>query len=209
LAGDIEAMPGGHVELFDKRYDIDRARVGFGGGPKINPNLDVRISRQLSLAQVIIEVHGSASKPKVRLSSSPPIYDEAEVIAILISGDPGDKRVSERSMDAKVAGAISGLLVGAIKNQIAPRLPIDVIKVDVGETGYTGLASSRVEVGKYLTDNIYVSYNRLFGQRQIGTRRLNANEGELEYRFKGRFVLVIVGGDAPAGRADLFWTYRF
>ena len=91
-------------------------------------------------------------------------------------------------------------------------MPIDVIKIDVGDSsaaGYTGIAQTRLEIGKYLSSSIYVSYVHQFGALQIGTQVLSANLGTFEYRFKRHYALDLTIGDAPEGRADLFWSIRY
>jgi autotransporter translocation and assembly factor TamB len=208
LTGKIESS-GGWIELLGRRYDLERARLGFGGGNEIDPELDVRISRETTDAQIIMEVQGTARHPRVTFSSNPPIYEESQIIGIIVSGDPGSSRVSDRTLDQKVVGALSSVIVGKLKDQIAPGLPIDVLKIDTGDTGYTGLSSTRVEIGKYITENIYISYVHQFGELQIGTRRLNANEASVEWRFKRRFELNTRFGDAGVGALDFFWTFRY
>jgi translocation and assembly module TamB len=143
------------------------------------------------------------------LTCDPPIYDQSEVIAAILSGDPATQRVDDRSLDQKVTGAVSGLLVGKIKDQIAPNLPIDVIKVDTGTEGTTGLGDTRVEVGKYITDSVYVSYVHQFGSTFVGTQRFNSNEADLEWRFKKRYEVETAFGDAAVGRVNLYWTVRY
>ncbi|HXU71680.1 MAG TPA: translocation/assembly module TamB domain-containing protein [Polyangia bacterium] len=208
ISGQVHAS-GGWLELLGRRYNIEKARVGFGGEAEPNPELDVRITRELSQTRLIIEVHGTAKKPTLVLSSDPPIYDQSEVIAAILSGDPATQRVDDRSLDQKVTGAVSGLLVNKIKDQIAPNLPIDVIKVDTGTEGATGLGDTRLEVGKYITDTIYVSYVHQFGSTFVGTQRFNANEADLEWRFKKRYELETAFGDAAVGRVNLYWTIRY
>ena len=137
--GSIRAN-GGWIELLGRRYQLDRVRIGFTGKPEIDPDLDVRITRETTDAQIAVEVHGTARKPKVAFTSDPPIYSEAQIIGIVVSGDPQKSRVSDRSLDQKVVGALSGLIVGKLKDQLAPGLPIDVIRVETGDQGYTGLA---------------------------------------------------------------------
>ena len=200
---------GGWFELLGRRYNIDKARVGFNGGSELDPELDVRLTRELSETMLIIEVHGTAKKPTLVLTCDPPIYDQSEVIAAILSGDPATQRVDDRSLDQKVTGAISGLLVGKIKDQIAPNLPIDVIKVDTGTEGSTGLADTRVEIGKYITDTIYVSYVHQFGSTFVGTQQFNTNEADLEWRFKKHYELETAFGDAAVGRVNLYWTIRY
>jgi len=207
ISGHAEAV-GGWFELLGRRYSIERARVGFGGEAEPNPELDVRLTRELSETRLVIEVHGTAKKPELVLASEPPIYDQSQVIAAILSGDPASRRVDARSLESKVTGAISGILVGKIKDQIAPNLPIDVIRVGAAE-GATGMADSRIEVGKYITDNIYVSYVHQFGSTYLGTQRFNANEANLEWRFKKRYEVEAAFGDAAVGRLNFFWTIRY
>ncbi len=208
LRGSVEASPGGRLELFGKRYDINHIRVTFNGRKNINPTLNVKITRELTSARIGAEVTGTAKRPVLRLFSEPPIYADTQIITAMLGGDPGDP-ARDRSLDKQVTGAIAGLVIGVIKDQLAPQLPIDVIKVETGDGSYGGVTSTRVEIGKYITESIYVSYVHQFGQTQIGTRRISANQGDFEYRFLKRFSLDLSIGDAPAGRADLFWTLRF
>ena len=180
---------GGWFELLGRRYNIEKVRVGFGGESEPNPELDVRLTRELSQTRIIIEVHGTAKKPTagavVRSADLRPVGGHRGHLV----GRSGDAARGRSLARPKVTGAISGLVVGKIKDQIAPNLPIDVIKVDTGTEGATGLGDTRVEVGKYITDSIYVSYVHQFGSTFVGTQRFNANEADLEWRFKKRYEL--------------------
>ncbi len=197
----------GWVDLFGRRYEIERAAVIFSGNPS-NPHLDIRISRAVSDAVIGVGVSGTASKPKLDLTSNPPVYDESDILVLVLSGDPGNSRASEASLNSEVVGTISGLVVSQIKNVLAPKLPIDVIKINNDE--YSGIGDTRLEVGKYITQNIYVSYVHQFGTVQsIGSAATNANEAHLEYRFLHRYELDTSFGDNDVGGIDLYWTTRF
>ncbi len=207
ISGSVEAL-GGWLELIGRKYRIDHARIGFDGSPDLNPSLDIRISRDVTDTTVMVDVHGSARKPTVKFSSDPPIYDEAQVLGIIISGDPADQQTSDRSLASQAVGVISNVVIGKIKDQLAPSLPIDVLKIDVAGDSSNPAAQTRLEVGKYLTDNIYVSYIHTFGQ-QISLRPVNSNEAQVEYRFAKRFTLQTVFGDAEVGGVDLLWRLRY
>lgn len=199
---------GGWVEILGRRYNIDRARAGFSGEAAPDPTLDVRLTRQAPSALLVLEAHGTAKRPELRLTSEPPIYDQSQVIAMVLNGDPGQTQGPERGIDQRVVGALSGLILGQLKSQLAAQLPVDVLKVDVGSEGYTGLADTRLEVGKYLSDDLYISYMHQFGS-QTGTRRRNTNQASLEYRFLRSYNLVTMFGDAGVGSLDLYWRRQF
>ncbi len=76
ISGHVEEMSTGWIELLGNRYDIEKAAVGFGGEAELDPELDVKLTRQLTQAMIIIEVHGTANKPHVVFASDPPIYDQ-------------------------------------------------------------------------------------------------------------------------------------
>ncbi len=206
LNGSAEASTG-WIDLLGQRYLVDHARVAFGGDP-VNPDLDIRIIRRLREARIIVDVRGTGSRPRLDLHSDPPIYDRSQILGIILSGDPAGQRVSDRGLDQKVVGAVSGLVLGKLKDTIAPKLPIDLIHVQTGSTGYTGLAQTRIEVGKYLTENLYVSYVHQFGQPTPNTVS-NANEAHVEYRFKRDYEIDTSFGDAGAGGVDLYWIHRY
>lgn len=201
-------VTGGWIDLLGRRYEIDRAVVSFSGGPEIDPELDVRIFRRLQEARVVIEVRGTATRPKIALRSEPPIYSESQILGIILTGDPSDQRASEQTLDQRALGLLSSLLVGQLRDVVARHLPFDVFKVDVGGEGYNVFGQTRIEVGKYLMDNLYVSYSYQFGQRS-GTRRVNANQIRVDYRFLGSFVVQTIFGDAGVGAIDLYWSRRF
>jgi autotransporter translocation and assembly factor TamB len=207
VSGDVETT-WGWVSLLNRRWEIDHARASFDGNPDPNPALDVRVTRDVGQATILIDVHGTARKPELALSSEPPIYDQSQIVGIIVSGDPGAQRISARSSDAQIVGAISGLVVNKIKDQIAPGLPIDVLRVNTGGDDLGGLGQTRVEVGKFVTDKLYLSYVHQFGT-PTGTRRVNSNQAQMEYRFKRRFALDTMFGDAGQGAIDLFWSLRY
>jgi autotransporter translocation and assembly factor TamB len=202
VTGAVHAL-GGSVEVLGRRYQITRAAVSLGGETPPNPLLDVAISRQLDTATISILVTGTASRPRISFSSEPAIYDESQIIAIVLSGQ------ADSSIQAQALGALSSILVGSIKEQLGSLLPVDVIKFDVSGNDPMGLGSSSLEIGKYLRDNLYFSYMHRFGTATAGLRRLNIEEIRLEYRFLSRFQLTTRYGDAQVGTLDLYWTKRF
>lgn len=78
-------------------------------------------------------------------------------------------------------------IIGKLKSAMR-QFPVDVIKVD-NQSTTTG--QSRVEIGKYLTDRIYLGY---------------ANHAQLELRSRRSFSLDSMYGDAGVGSFDVSWT---
>lgn len=209
LTGALETSSG-WIDVFGNRFTIDHVRVGFGGGATIDPTLDIRVTRQRGDVSLAVNVSGTASKPRINLSSDPPIYNESEILALIISGDPAAQGGDRASLNDKIVGAISGLIVGQLKKYIAPQLPIDVLKVDVagGGGGPVGVGQTRIEVGKFITPKLYLSYVHQFGQPSVLQPR-NSNQATVEWRFAPRWQIEVTYGDANVGAADVFFRLRF
>ncbi|MCK5796881.1 MAG: translocation/assembly module TamB domain-containing protein, partial [Deltaproteobacteria bacterium] len=107
-----------------------------------------------------------------------------------------------------VTSAVSQALLGSMLSSIAPKIGIDVMRVDLGQsTNDQGETRFRAEaeVGKYLMERLYLGYRRVFG----ASNEENANEGLLEFRLSARWLLMAVFGDAGVGGIDALWTYRY
>jgi autotransporter translocation and assembly factor TamB len=202
VEGEAEVITG-RLHTLGKDFKIETAKITFPGGDPANPFLDVAATHQVKEYLVRVRIRGSAKKPELTLESEPDVGDQKAVLGLLLTGSPALDNAGDAAAKA-AASALSGYAANALKDAVAPGAPIDVLKVDVGSDGQ--LNSGRVEVGTYITDNIYVSYARRFNAKTENGE--NSNEATLEYRFKPRWTLETRYGDAGAGGVDLTWTYK-
>jgi translocation-and-assembly-module (TAM) inner membrane subunit TamB-like protein len=142
----------------------------------------------------------------VRLSSDPPIYDQAQLVSLILAGRPGEERVALRALDRQVAGLVSGLVVQKIEEQLAPSLPIDVVR-PLDQQSYAELSQSPLEVGRFVSDRIYVGYEHRSGPN-MGRSAANANEARAEYRLGHGWEVDTIFGDGGVGGIYLFWTKK-
>jgi translocation and assembly module TamB len=87
---------------------------------------------------------------------------------------------------------------------------VDVLRVEAAPPPPDGRPAAatpgtRLEVGKYLSERVFLSYAHVFG----ATTEQNANEARVEYRISRRWILESVFGDAGVGSVDALWTYRY
>ena len=66
-------------------------------------------------------------------------------------------------------------------------------------------AAERLIVGKWITDNLFLSYAHSFA----ADPNENSGEASLEYRFRKRWLIEGYYGDRGNGGLDLLWTKRF
>lgn len=205
ITGEIHTEPGGSIEVLNRRYHIERAQVSLTGEVPPNPILNVEISRKLEDTTIYLSVTGTPRRPVVGFRSDPPM-DQSQIIAMVLSGSNGG---SKSSVQSKAVGAISGLIVGQIKDQLGSALPIDVIRLDVGGNDSTGVNQTSMELGKYLRDDLYLAYTIRFGNPSTILRRFNNHQAAIEWSFLANYQLQIMGGDMGVGALNLYWSKHF
>jgi len=206
LDGSIEIRRG-WILIQSNRYEVEQATARWNGDPDDpEPNLDILLSHQFPEAAVTIRLHGTPQKPELSLTSDPAM-EQGEIVSLILTGQVSG---SPSSGKFDPTATISTMVLGKIADKLAPAIGVDVIRVEQKpQTDDSGNASgesdTRVEVGKYLSERIYLSYVHIFG----GSEHQNTNEADIEYRMTRHWLLQTAFGDAGVGGLDLFWTYRY
>ncbi|MEA2698315.1 MAG: translocation and assembly module TamB, partial [Myxococcales bacterium] len=198
----------GRINIQGQRFDFDRGDISFDGSPDVNPRLDILLEHQYPDARVLVQLTGTPKKPHLRLTSDPPIYDQAQIVSLVLTGQPGGQPSNGKSFDP--TAAVTTAVLSKLADKLAPEVGLDVLRVENVEQrneegAATGDANTRIEVGKYISDRIYLSYAHVFG----ATETANQNEAHVEYRLTRRWMLETIFGDAGVGGVDALWTLRY
>lgn len=193
----------GFVELFDRRYDVVRANASFNENDLPDPRLDIRLAHEFRTATLFIDVRGTARHPEVSLSAEPGAYDQAQLIGWVMGGDPDDETVAGQPLDAQAVGLASNLALSQVQGLVKQALPLDVLAVKVGEG--SNPQTTRFEVGKWLTQNLFLGYI----YRMNAPEEKNLNEAQAEYRLGRRWLLEAFFGDRGVAGADLMWSKKY
>ncbi|HET6612296.1 MAG TPA: translocation/assembly module TamB domain-containing protein [Kofleriaceae bacterium] len=202
VSGDIDVQTG-WVELFDRRYTINSGRITLAGQLPPDPQLNLLLAHKFDELTLFVRVTGTMSNPEVTLSADPDHHSAAELLGIVLGGEP--QRVGARSIEGEARVAASALLSGAIQSVIKSRLPIDAVRLGSDELG-GGI--DYVAVGEWLTDDVFIAYRRRFDANRAGTVE-NENEAALEYHFLDNWVLEASFGDQSVAAGDILWIKRF
>jgi translocation and assembly module TamB len=213
---DIKKEYGGHIKIFGtantvrgsykilgKLFTIRRGTVSFRGLDEINPLLDIQALYEVSSVDAFINIVGTAKKPKIEFSSDPPM-EESEILSYIVFGTSTNKIGSgqRNSLQGIAAGIAGGVAVNELKGVLGEDLSPDVLRIGSGEAG------TEIEVGKYLTDKLYVSYQRGSQNTTLGTSTLTTDWVFIEYEIFNFLTLdSTVGGENPG--ADLFYNFNF
>lgn len=199
----------GKFEVFGRRFDVPNdkpIKVTFEGGAPENANLDAQVlyNDRADGIVVTVKVDGPVKNPHPPQLSSDPPMDPSQLALLIATGHLQAKRGAGQVSATSQAGSVVGsFLAGQLQNTLAKTLPIDTISVETGNEGQI-----RAEVGKYITDKIYVGYTRNFAAQtnpgSLESQAQNVNEFTLQYQLSRRWQLEAVGGEAQSG-VDAIW----
>ena len=214
ITGNIDVLRGDY-QFMGRFFKIENGTVSFSGKKITDPFLDLRATYEVSSVEVYINITGTAEKPKIQLSSDPPL-DENEIVSYLVFGTSSDKLgTDERVEFQEKAGEVLGTMaVGELREALGEDFAIDVMTIKGGQTGFR---DTHLEIGKYLTDDLYVGYERLSYERYFYERyffspglpssTVTANRAVIEYRVFDFLTLESEIGD-EAG-ADVFFNFDY
>lgn len=200
IVGAIDASDRAELELFGRRYLVERAGVRFDGST--DPLLDIRISYDFPEVTTITEVRGRASDPELRMSSTPGTYSQGQLLGFLLGGEPnGDPQATSFRDAATSAGAsfVANKIGGYVKGALP--IDVDVLKYESA----TASSSAAIKVGTWLTRSLFVAYRRRLDARPDE----NTGEGQIEYWMTRRIMLEAVIGNRGVSGADILWRRRY
>ena len=200
LFGELRLLRG-RVSVLGRQFELQRgSNLRFAGSPR-QPHVDLMATHihEREGVTVRLALRGQG-KDAVLEATSTPSLPEAEVFTLLATG----RRVLPRGASAPLSGgaavSMAGtLLASQLKRSLAAYLPLDVLSIEAGERG---LAGTRIEAGRYLTDKLYLGYSARLGARR---GKDNTHSARLEYQLGRRWSLETEYGNGRAGGVDLFW----
>ncbi|MBA3454929.1 MAG: translocation/assembly module TamB domain-containing protein, partial [Deltaproteobacteria bacterium] len=190
----------GDLDLFGRRYQLDRAAIRFDG--TTDPLLDVRITHDFPDVTTVTQVRGRLSKPDLIMSSTPGIYSQGQLLGFLLGGEPSGDPQAGSGRDV-VTGAGASFIANKIGGYVRNALPvdIDVLKYEASTAG----TSAAVTVGTWLSRSLFVAYR----QHLEALPADNTGELEVEYYLTRQVMIEAVVGDRGYNGIDLLWRKRY
>jgi translocation and assembly module TamB len=198
MYGGIEADRG-DLDLFGRRYYIERAGVHFDG--PLDPLLDVRITHDFPDVTTVTEIRGRASNPELFMSSDPGNFSQGQLLGFLLGGDPSGDPQTGAAGD-RVADAGASFIANQLGGYVRDALPvdIDVLRYEVASAS----SSAAVLVGSWITHSLFLAYRQHLEARADE----NISEGQVEYWLSRRLVIEATAGNRVNG-VDLLWRKRY
>jgi translocation and assembly module TamB len=148
----------GQFSLMGKRFRLERGAIRFTGSDEVDPLLDLTAEHKATSLTAMVRVTGSASKPKISLTSRPPL-PESEIASQVLFGTDSSNLSAAQSLQLASAIATYSGTGGAVGVLDATRRALGVDTINFAESEQDA-DSTRVSVGKYVTDGVYIEVER-------------------------------------------------
>ncbi|MGE3541210.1 MAG: translocation/assembly module TamB domain-containing protein [Candidatus Tectimicrobiota bacterium] len=189
ISGTVNTVRG-FASFYGKKFELTQGQLTFTGSPEMNPLLDVTVTRKVSDYLVNIHAGGKALEPEIMLSSTPPL-EQADIISLLIIGKTTDKLTSSEqgSLGQQAQQIVGSALASQLEGAAGQALGLDTVE----------LSTEGAKVGRYITQDIFLSYERDLGGKDRG------NTVGAEYSISPRLKLKGSSSESGETALDLFW----
>ncbi|MBW2607588.1 MAG: translocation/assembly module TamB domain-containing protein [Deltaproteobacteria bacterium] len=157
VAGVLEPVRGQFI-LMGKTFELKNGSVRFAGTRDIDPILNLAAEYKATGLTAIVALTGSASQPKIELTSRPPMT-QSEIAARVLFGTDAEGLTPAQSIQlASSIATLSGMgAAGGIMDTTRSTLGVDVLKFGEAEHDPTEIT---VSVGKYVAEGVYIELER-------------------------------------------------
>ncbi|MDD2256705.1 MAG: translocation/assembly module TamB domain-containing protein, partial [Bacteroidales bacterium] len=172
LFGSVDVVRG-QYDLLGKVFVVQEGKIGFEGGDKINPSLQVVAvysfrDTEKNKRELSIDVSGYADAPVLSFQLDGTTVDEGNALSYMLFGKDLDalsssdrSNVDQGASTLQLAqSAALSLLSSQLTNVLGKAFQVDYVEYKSGST----LGEGSFVVGKYVTNNLFVSYERNFGE---------------------------------------------
>lgn len=204
LFGNINTVRG-ELEIYGKEFQVVEGKINFNGGKEFNPNLNLVLKYMFRAADrtkkyLELKITGTVHNPQLLFLLDGVQIDEGNALSYILFGKSLDQLTqSEKdnvsTSEADLAKTIAGnFLAAQLSSTVGDALGLDVIEI----SGNESWQQASLTAGKYLSEDIYASYERGFGSSE--TNEVNAKIVTLEYQItKFLYFQLVEGNDKTSG----------
>jgi len=197
LNGELEIKQG-YVNFLDKKFRVTDGKAIFSDSTGENMILDIKAKTEIDDIDVFVNIGGILAQPTVTLSSSP-ILSESEIISLLMF-NKNYAGLTEGEVEIILKDELVNLItkglsirfLSQIENEVANSLGLDEFKIETifkkeQDSDFAFIPGFALEtlafkLGKYFSENFYLSYSAPLLEMGIG-------DLELEYKLKNNLML--------------------
>lgn len=154
ISGGLDIVRGTY-SFAGKRFEVDRGRIRFVGGPLTDPEIDIRATTVNAGTTFVISITGTGQRPQISFTSTPSLPQDEVLSRLLFGTNPENLSATEAIQLAAALNSLRGSGGGLNPlGKLRSATGFDRLRI-LGADEATGRGSA-LAAGKYLTDNIYI-----------------------------------------------------
>ncbi len=195
----------GFYTFYGKKMVIEEGEFIFTGSEEFDPILNVKANYTFRTAErekrvLSLLVGGRLSDPDIRFELERLEIPEADAIAYILFGQPFDQLNhggQEGVSDAMSTRLLSNLVASQLSKTLGKTLNLDMIEIDATDNWQ----NTTFMVGKYITNDLFVTYQRSFGESD--EHEITPETITLEYEITKRLSIRLLQGKVKESGVDL------
>jgi translocation and assembly module TamB len=208
ILGSLEVVRG-TFDILGKTFKVTRGTISFDGAKTLDPTLDIvtEVVAGDIVAQVLVS--GSASAPKIRMSSTPAMPQEQILSYVLFGRASTQITAAEGIQVAQAAATLAGGGAGML-DKLRGGLGLDRLMLGSSQTGNassnlnpaaggSNTGGTSVSGGKYLAEGVYVG----------ASQGLTPQSSKVVVEIEVRPHVTVQGDFSQTGGSGLGLNYKY
>ncbi|NOR76609.1 MAG: hypothetical protein GQ525_15815 [Draconibacterium sp.] len=209
IFGNIE-INRGHYILYGKKLQINEGEIIFQGGEEIDPMMHFNATytfrdNEKEKRELDLTVTGLLSDPTIEFFLDEEIVTESEAVSILIFGATVDEMgySSQNGLVNSMGSSMVAQMVSAqLSRTVGSKFNLDMIEITATENWQ----SAAFVVGKYIGNDLFVTYQRGFGETEGD--EITPETITLEYELNRLLFLRLQSGTSKTSGFDVILKFE-
>ncbi len=206
----------GFYELYGRRFSVIDGTITFQGGDFSNPNVEINTSYVFRDGMkekhtLYITVQGAAKSPALSFKLDEQTITEGDALSYIMFGQSihqistGQKKTlaSSTGTGGIAGGIFTNLLSAQLSKTLGKKFNLDFIEIK----GQDSWQNAAFYVGKYLTNDLFLSYQKGFGEN-VDDDFVPENV-TLEYQVNKFLFLQLLEGSSKDSGFDIIFKYEW
>lgn len=209
IFGNIDIVRG-HYILYGRKLNLTESQLIFQGGEKLDPTLNIAaeyIYRGSDKEKRYLEliITGEMSEPDITFLLDGTEITETDGVSILIFGATSDEigyGGTNGLIGSVGSNAVASVVTSQLSRTIGTQFKLDMIEITATESWQ----SAAFVVGKYITNDIFVIYERGFGE--VDGDEITPETITVEYELSENLFLRLQSGSSKDSGVDVILKFE-
>lgn len=207
--GNVKVLRGNYV-LYGRKLNIKESEIIFQGGEKFDPILNINAeyvfrSSDKEKRYLDLLITGDLSEPEITFFLDDAEISETDGISVLVLGATSDEigyGGNNSLLNSIGSNALASMISSQLNKTIGSTLNLDMIEV----TSTENWQSAAFVVGKYITNDIFVIYQKGFGE--VSGEEITPETVIIEYEINEKLFLRLQSGSAKESGIDMILKFE-